>query len=201
METPPAQTAVPWRDRVRALADHPAVLRILFAASFIEASVFPLPPDLVLVPLGLARPRRAFRAATVCVAGSVAGALAGYMIGAALVADAGNRLLAWAGLGPSFDRVLALYAGNAVIALLGAGFTAIPFSVFTIAAGFRHTVPLFTFIAGTVLGRGVRFYLLACALRAGGPFVQRMVNDHLAALSLALLLLAALVIAAWRIFP
>jgi len=185
---------------MRALADHPAVLRILFVAAFIEASVFPLPPDLVLVPLGLARPRRAFIAATVCVAGSIAGALGGYLIGAALIADAGDRLIAWAGLGPAFDRVLTLYAGNAMAALLGAGFTAIPFSVFTIAAGFRHTVPLATFLAGTVLGRGIRFYLLAAALRAGGPFVQRMVTDHPAALSLAIFLLAALLFTAWKIF-
>lgn len=199
MEPPAPEKPGRFRERMRALADHPAVMRILFLSAFIEASVFPLPPDLVLVPLGLARPRRAFAGATACITGSVAGAVAGYMIGATLIADAGDRLIAMAGLGPSFDRVLALYAGNALTALLAAGFTAIPFSVFTIAAGFRHTVPFVTFIAGTMLGRGIRFYLLATALRAGGPFVRRLAGEHLAAFSVVALLLAALIIALLRI--
>ena len=199
METSPNERIARLRERVRGLADHPAALRLLFLFAFVEASIFPLPPDLVLVPLGLARPRRAMGAATVYVAGSVAGALAGYMIGAGLIAGAAESVIRAAGFAPQFDRVLALYGGNALTALLAAGFTAIPFSVFTIAAGFRHTVPLPAFILGVVIGRALRFYLLAGALRAGGPLVRRIVSDHLGAASLVLLLAAALVVLLLRV--
>lgn len=199
MEAAEGKRSTGLRERLAALADHPAVLRILFLCAFIEASLFPMPPDFVLVPLVLARPRRALAAATVCIAGSFAGAIAGYVIGATVITGAGDRLIAWAGVGPSFDRVLALYAGNAFTALCAAGFTAIPFSVFTIAAGFRHTVAPLTFLLGALLGRVIRFSLLAAALRAGGPPVRRMVSEHPAAVSLAVMLIAAVIVVLYRI--
>ncbi|HUI11649.1 MAG TPA: DedA family protein [Bacteroidota bacterium] len=178
--------------RLGALAERPAALRILFICAFVEASFFPLPPDMILVPLALARPRRAFAAATVCIAGSFAGALAGYMIGATVITGAGDRLISWAGAGSSFEKVLGFYRSNALAALCAAGFTAIPFSVFTIAAGFRHTVPPLEFVAGALLGRGIRFYLLAAALRYGGPYLRRMAGEHLTLVSVLFLLVAAI---------
>ena len=176
------------KDRLSSLARHPLALPALFAVALVEASTFPLPPDLLLIPLVLARPRRAFFIATVCIAGSVTGAMIGYAIGATLFAGLGERLIVLLGGARTFDHVLRLYRENALGTLLVAGFTSIPFSVFTIAAGFHRTLEPLTLLSGAIMGRALRFYLLAAVLVAGGPLIRRLVERHLAAVSIVLLL-------------
>lgn len=179
-----------FRDRLASLAKHPLALPALFVVALAEASLIPIPPDLLLVPLALARPRRTFIIATVCIAGSITGAMIGYLIGATLFEGVGERLIAFLGAAPAFDRVLFLYRENAFWTLLFAGFTSIPFSVFTIAAGFHHTLGLLTLLTGASLGRILRFYLLAAVLVMGGPSVRRVIERHLPLASLVLLLIA-----------
>jgi membrane protein YqaA with SNARE-associated domain len=179
------------RDRLAALARHPLALPALFVVALVEASLVPIPPDLLLIPLSLARPRRTFFIATVCIAGSVAGAMIGYVIGATLFESVGEKLIVLLGIGGAFDHVLQLYRENALWTLLFAGFTSIPFSVFTIAAGFHHTIGPMTLLTGASMGRILRFYLLAGVLVAGGPAVRRLIEKHLPAVSLAIFLLAA----------
>ena len=185
----PAPRLRAFKDRLAALAEHPLALPALFAVALVEASLIPLPPDLLLIPLVLARPARAFVIASVCIAGSVAGSMLGYVIGATLFEDVGEKVIAFLGVARAFDHVLLLYRGNALGALLLAGFTSIPFSVFTIAAGFHHTLGPLTLLGGAILGRVLRFYLLAGLLVLGGPSIRRVIERHLPALSIAVLLL------------
>jgi membrane protein YqaA with SNARE-associated domain len=178
------------RDRLAVLATHPLALPALFVVALVEASLIPIPPDLLLIPLALARPHRTFFIATVCIAGSVTGAMIGYAIGATLFESVGEKLIVLLGIGGAFDHVLLLYRENALWTLLFAGFTSIPFSVFTIAAGFHHTLGPMTLLTGASMGRVLRFYLLAGVLVAGGPSIRRLIERHLPAVSFVILFLA-----------
>jgi membrane protein YqaA with SNARE-associated domain len=113
----------------------------------------------------------------------------GYAIGATLFEDVGEKLIALLGVARGFDHVLLLYRENAFGTLLLAGFTSIPFSVFTIAAGFHRTLAPLTLLSGAVMGRALRFYLLAAVLVLGGPSIRRVIQRRLPALSIVLLLL------------
>lgn len=170
----------------------PYALWLLAGMAFIEGSIFPLPPDLLFLPLSLMRPRRAFVFASVCVAGSVAGALGGYLIGAALYETVGQTLITLSGFGSRFTSLLAEYQKHALITLLLAGFTNIPFSLFTIAAGFRHTLTVETLLIGAAIGRAVRFYLLGAVIFYLGPRVKPFLEKYLAVISF---LIVALTIA------
>jgi len=178
-----------WKDRLAALARHPLALPALFVVALVEASLIPIPPDVLLIPLALARPRRTFFIATVCIAGSITGAMIGYAIGATLFDSVGEKFVAALGVAGAFEHVLLLYRENALWTLLFAGFTSIPFSVFTIAAGFHHTLPALTLLTGASMGRALRFYLLATVIVTGGPSVRRLLERHLGAVSVLLFLL------------
>jgi len=178
-----------WKDRLAALARHPLALPALFLVALVEASLIPIPPDMLLIPLALARPRRTFLIATVCIAGSITGAMIGYAIGATLFDQVGEKFVSALGVAGAFERVLVLYRENAIWTLLFAGFTSIPFSVFTIAAGFHHTLPVLTLLTGASMGRALRFYLLAAVIVTGGPSVRKLLERHLAAVSAVLFLL------------
>ena len=175
--------------RIESFAEKPYAEPALFAIAFVEASLVPLPPDILFLALAVARPRLSFRYATVCIAGSVAGAMAGYMLGAYLFEAAGEHLLGALGLGAQFSLVLRMYRDNAWTTLLLAGFTNIPFSVFTIAAGFRRTLDPMTLFLGALAGRAVRFYLLGLLLTLFGPVVKRLIDRYLPAVSFALVAL------------
>ena len=153
-------------------AETPYAVPALFVLAFAEASVFPIPPDVLLLALALGQPRRAPWFVLVCTVGSVLGAVGGWAIGAGLWAAMGTDPAcpqyaggAWLfehvpGFGCEvFGRVQQLYADNAVVALLTAAFTPIPFKVFTIAAGVAH-IPLLTLVLTSIVGRGARFLLL-----------------------------------------
>ncbi len=157
-----------------------------------EASVFPVPPDVLLVAMTLARPRAWARWAGLTTLASVAGGLAGYGMGFGLWQLVG----AWffEHLGPlgftpeNFAAVQRAYGRYAFWAVLTAGFTPIPYKVFTVAAGVFE-VSLATFTAASLLGRAGRFFLVAGLVRWVGPPVQPFVERHLGWLSLVFLLL------------
>ena len=169
-------------------------LALLFLVAFIEASVAPVPPDLLFLPLALAKPRRSFIPASVCIIGSVSGAVLGYFIGMEFYDTIGLQLLEWTGAGKHFDVLLGAYHENGFITLLLAGFTNIPFFVFTIAAGFKSTLSLALLVAGSVAGRALRFYCLALLIFFFGPAVKRFLERHLVAFSFAMLGLCLAVI-------
>lgn len=178
-------------DWVLDLSARPWAPKALAAISFIESSVFPIPPDVMLVPMCLAKPNRAFWYAGICTVASVLGGLLGYAIGALLYDTLGQFLIRLYGYGDKLETFRAAYAewGHWIILIKGA--TPIPYKVITIASGFAG-YNLFWFIVLSIITRGVRFYLLATLIYFWGerarPFIERR-------LGLIMLLFVAIFIA------
>jgi membrane protein YqaA with SNARE-associated domain len=163
-------------DRVLDLAAKPWAPTALAVISFVESSVFPIPPDVMLIPMCLAKPNRAFWYAGICTVASVLGGLLGYAIGALLYDTLGLFLIRLYGYGDKLETFRAAYAewGHWIILIKGA--TPIPYKVITIASGFAG-YSLFWFIVLSIITRGVRFYLLATLLYFWGDrarvFIER----------------------------
>lgn len=147
-------------------ANHKAATVALFVLAFAESSFFPIPPDVLLVALALGRPTGAFRFAAVCAAGSVLGGIAGYGIGLGLT-DVAHRMLHWFASDATIADVQRKFAENTFLAIAIAGFTPIPYKVFTIAAGIFH-VSFPVFVAASLVSRGTRFFLEAILIRRYG---------------------------------
>ena len=157
-------------------ADHPQAHWALFFIAVIEASVFPIPPDVLLLALALGRPDIAMRLAWLATLGSALGAMIGYAIGMLFLAGVAEPLLRFYGLMGQFQHVQQLFGTWGVWLVLIAGFSPIPFKVITIASGtFGLAFP--GFVAATLASRGARFFLEGALLRWGGmrlrAFVER----------------------------
>lgn len=163
-------------DRTVALAAHPHALWALALVSFAESSVFPIPPDVLMIPMILAAPHRAFLIAGVCLVASVAGGLLGYAIGALAYESIGAPVLTALGKGEAMAAFNERFNDFGFWAVLVAGLTPFPYKVITIMSGWAG-LPLATFIATSILARGLRFYLVALLLwRYGAPirdFIER----------------------------
>ena len=171
---------------VESFAAKPYATWALFGIAFAESSFFPIPPDVLLIALGVAQPRRAFWFALVCTAGSVAGAFLGYYIGYAFFDTIGARIVSFYGFADQFQMVLDKYRENAWTAIFIAGFTPIPYKVFTIAAGFQETIDLTTLALASLVGRASRFFLVGGLLFAFGPKMKEYLDKYLERLTLAL---------------
>ena len=170
-------------------AESPQALTALFLIALVESSVFPIPPDVLLIAIVTARPRAWLRAAAVCTGGSVIGAMAGYVIGAGFMATLGQAIVTFYGAQAHWDRVVAIYNGEwGVWFLAGAAFTPIPFKVATIAAGATQ-LPFAPFIAVSIVGRGARFVLVSAILRIFGAEVRRRLEAHFDVAALLFLIL------------
>ncbi len=174
--TSPLRRLYHW---VIAWADRPGGPVALTAIAFAEASFFPIPPDVLLIPLALGRPTRALWFATLTTVGSVAGAMLGYLIGSSLYHSIGRPILEFYNLTAQYDAIGRLYADNLLLSLGTAGFTPIPFKVFTIAAGgFAVSFP--AFVAISAVSRGARFFLVGILIAAFGErirgFIERYFN-------------------------
>jgi membrane protein YqaA with SNARE-associated domain len=158
-------------------ADHPQAHWALFVIAVIEASVFPIPPDVLLLTLALGRPAIALRLAWLSTLGSTLGGMIGYAIGMLLYASVAEPLLKFYGLMGQFQHVQQLFATWGVTLVLIAGFSPIPFKVFTIASGtFGLAFP--GFVAATVVSRGARFFLEGALVRWGGMRLRAYVERH-----------------------
>ena len=155
----------------------PALILLAFA----ESSFFPIPPDPLLMAMALSRPRRSFTYALLTTVASIGGAVVGYLIGSFLWKVAGDAFFAYVpGFTPKvFALVQAKYQDNAFWAIVTAGFTPIPFKVFTIAAGV-FKISWVDFLVGALIGRGLRFFAVAGLLYFFGPkikvFIERYFN-------------------------
>ncbi len=164
----------------------------LFVLAFAEASFFPIPPDVLLIAMTIAKPVRSRVYAFFAMLGSVTGGLAGYAIGKLLwlgIRDFAYRHLGFLGLTPeNFSLVEQLYNQNAFKAIFAAGFTPIPYKVFTIAAGvFDVTLPVF--VLASVLGRSGRFFLVSELVRRMGPRVLPFIERYLGWMTIVFVLL------------
>jgi membrane protein YqaA with SNARE-associated domain len=162
--------------RTLALSEHRHAPGYLMAVSASESIIFPVPPDVMLIPMSLAQPRRAFRFAALCTLASVAGGLIGYLLGMfalELVEPWLHRLGYW----PAFIQVQDLFARYGFWIILAAGFTPIPYKVFTIASG-AFGMPFLPFVLGSLAGRGGRFFLVAGLIRVGGERMEAQIRRH-----------------------
>ena len=183
----------PVYDRALVWARHRHATWWLAFISFIEAVVFPVPPEVMLVPMALAQPRRAYWYATVSLAASTLGALVGYALGSYAL----DLLTPWMqrlGYWDEFEKVAVLAAKNGFWLLLIGGFTPIPFKLLTIASG-AVGMPLLPFLAGAIIGRGKRVFLIAMAIRLGGERAERALRRFVEPIGwFALALLAGLIL-------
>ena len=147
--------------------------------SFAESSVFPLPPDLLLIPMVLARPGRAWWLAALCTVASVAGGALGYAIGALLLEQVAMPVLRLYGQEVAFAAFQARYAEWGLWIILVKGLTPIPYKVVTIASGAAH-FDFAVFMAASLVTRGARFFLVAGLLRLFGERVRAFVEKRLA---------------------
>ena len=152
---------------------------VLGAVSFAESSVFPIPPDILLIPMVVAAPERAWRIATVCTVASVAGAVLGYAIGMFLFETVGRPIFAAYGLSEDFAAFQTAFNEWGWWIVAGAGFTPFPFKVITIASGAVGLDPV-VFVLASILSRGGRFFLVAAILWQFGPPVRDLVERHFA---------------------
>jgi membrane protein YqaA with SNARE-associated domain len=161
-----------------AAAEKPYAAWIMGAVSFVESSFFPLPPDLMLIPLTLARPDKAWFYATLCTATSVAGGLLGYFIGAALYDTVGHWLIQLYGLDDKVEAFREAYNHYGAWIILLKGLTPIPYKLVTITSGFAgYNVGLF--ILFSIVARGVRFFAIAFLLHRYGPQAREMIEKRL----------------------
>src|SRR5712672_2824646 len=148
-------------------ADKPYALWILGAVSFAESSFFPVPPDIMLLPMSLARPRQAWLFASLCTVASVAGGVLGYAIGALLYDTVGHWLIQLYGYGNKVEEFRQAYATWGALIILLKGLTPIPYKIVTITSGFAG-YNIWLFILFSIIARGMRFYLAAFLLNRYG---------------------------------
>jgi membrane protein YqaA with SNARE-associated domain len=151
---------------------------VMGAISFAESSVLPIPPDVMLIPMSLARPDRAWFYATVCTATSVAGGLVGYLIGSALYDTVGHWLIGFYGYGDKVQTFRDLYVQYGAWIILIKGLTPIPYKVVTISSGFAG-YNLASFVVLSVVTRGARFYFFAFLLSRYGAMARAMIERRL----------------------
>jgi membrane protein YqaA with SNARE-associated domain len=159
-------------------AHKPYALWIMAAVAFAESSFFPVPPDVMLIPMSLARPARAWFYALVCTAASVLGGVLGYGIGALLYDSLGQWLINLYGLGDKVEAFRAGYAEYGAWIILLKGLTPIPYKLVTITSGFAN-YNIWLFIALSVIARGGRFFVVAILLNRYGEWIRVRIERHL----------------------
>ena len=166
-------------DRCMGLAAHRYAERWLAGVSFVESSVFPIPPDVMLIPMVLAERARAWRYAIVCTVASVLGGMAGYAIGYFLFEFVGQPLLELYGYADKFRRFAEDYnADYGAWAVLVAGVTPFPYKVITIASG-ATALNFWVFMLASLAARGARFFLVAGLLYFFGPPIRDFIEKRL----------------------
>jgi membrane protein YqaA with SNARE-associated domain len=149
----------------------------LGAIAFAESSFFPIPPDTILVPMSLARPKRAWVYALICTIASVAGGVLGYAIGALLFETVGKWLIGIYGYADRVEEIRALYAQWGWAVIVFKGLTPIPYKIVTITSGLlAYNLPLF--IVLSLLTRGARFFILAVLLDRFGEPIRILLDKY-----------------------
>src|SRR5229473_208762 len=194
-DTKPPSTGISRHGQIRSMVVHRAMLRriydwcidaahkpyalwILGAVAFAESSFFPVPPDVMLIPMSLARPQRAWLYAGVCTAASVVGGLLGYAIGALLYDSVGHWLIEFYGLGGKVEAFRASYAEWGAWIIIGKGLTPIPYKLVTITSGFAG-YNIWLFVLCSIIARGGRFFAVAVLLNRYGDVIRAEIEKRL----------------------
>ncbi len=165
-------------------ADRPGGPWALGAIATAESFIFPIPPDVLLIPLCIGKPERAFRFASISTAGSVLGGMLGYAIGSLLFETVGSPILEFYNGAGAFDALGRQFQDNLIVALGTAGFTPIPYKVFTIAAG-AFSVSFGAFVAISAVSRAARFFLVAALIRVYGEKIRELIERYFNILTIA----------------
>lgn len=164
-------------DRVIAYSAHRRAPAYLSVLSFTESSFFPIPPDVMLIPMCIARPTKGWGYATLCTLFSVLGGMAGYLIGKLAFGWIEPWLMA-SGYAGAFTHAVESFETWGFWYILLAGFTPIPYKVFTISAGVVG-MPFLAFVGGSIAGRGGRFFLVAGLIRLGGEDIANRLRKYI----------------------
>jgi membrane protein YqaA with SNARE-associated domain len=184
-------------DRVLRWSSHPQADRYLAGMSFAESSFFPVPVDVLLAPMTLAKPEKWLRFGLIATAASVLGGLLGYLIGY-LALEAVSPLLHKLGYWHHFQTASDWFDRYGFWAMFAAGFTPMPFKVFTIAAGAAH-MGMVPFVIGSIIGRGARFVLVSGLVRWGGPKIEPHLRRYMDLIGWVTLALMIVGFTAWRL--
>lgn len=182
-------------DWVLAWADKPQGAWALFVLAFCESSFFPIPPDILLIALAVGAPQKAFRFVFVCSLGSLLGGIAGYFIGWQFMGVIGERIIDFYGLASKVDYIASLYKTYDAWAVSIAGFTPLPYKLFTISAGaFGVSFPVF--VMASAVSRTLRFAIIGGLIYWFGPGIQRFIDRYfnLLATAFTLLIVAGFVV-------
>ncbi|OSM01857.1 YqaA family protein [Magnetofaba australis] len=166
-------------------AAHPNAKTALFLVAVAESSFFPIPPDLLLMAMTLAAPPQGLRYAAICTAGSVLGGALGYLIGVYGWAAIGEPIIQFYGKMDAYNQLVALFDEHGAWVVAIAGFSPIPYKLFTITAGALHA-DFAMFMAMSLFSRGARFFLVAGVLKWGGDRLRAMVEKHLDLLTIVI---------------
>ncbi len=158
-------------------AKTPYGVAALFLLAFSESSFFPIPPDVLLIALCLSAPRKSFQFAMICTVASTVGGMFGYFLGMEFYETIGQKIIAFYGLTEKYEMVAALYKQYDAIAVAIAGFTPIPYKLFTILAGVCR-IDLFVFILASLLSRGARFFIVAFLLWKFGAPIKVFIDKY-----------------------
>ena len=167
----------------------------LFVLAFCESSFFPIPPDLLLIALAVSIPKRSLYYALVCSAGSVLGGCLGYLIGWQFMVGIGEKIISFYGLTEKVEYIQSLYMQYDALAIGIAGFTPIPYKVFTISAG-AFDINFTVFVIASAVSRAARFFLIGWLIYRFGTGIQAFIEKYFNTLAVAftILLVAGFVI-------
>ena len=163
-------------------ASHRYASFFLCTISFAESSFFPIPPDIILIPMIIDKKTKAFFYATLCTLSSVLGAVIGYFIGFFFYNSLGIIILNYYGLLDKFSTFEKYYSEYGIWIVLGAGFTPFPFKIITIASGV-FGLNIFLFICLAFIARGFRFYLIAVLLKKFGEKIEKIIEKYFSILA------------------
>lgn len=170
------------------LANHRLALWALAFISFLESSVFPIPPDILMIPMILSRPNRAFLIAAVALFASVLGGLLGYAIGALFYEQIGFPLLSFLGKAELVSQFNIRFNDLGFWPILIAGLTPIPYKIITIVSGWS-SVPVTTFVLTSIVSRGLRFFFVATLLWYYGEAIDNFIRKKLGLLFIVFILI------------
>jgi membrane protein YqaA with SNARE-associated domain len=174
--------------RCMAWIQTPAGLWVFFFIALAESSFFPIPPDVFLVALCVGEPKKSFKFAAICTVGSVIGGALGYGLGLAFMDTLGVKIVELYGLSDKYHIVMDWYQHYDALAVAAAGFTPLPYKLFTITAGVCK-VSFLTFMLASIVSRAARFFLVAGLIYKFGAPVQYFINKYFNLLTIVFLIL------------
>ncbi len=176
---------------VESFASKPYAGLALFLIAFAESSFFPIPPDVLLIAIALLKPNLSFRYALICSIGSVLGGMFGYFLGFQFYETIGKKIIEFYHLQEQYNTVKIMYDKNAFTAIAIAGFTPIPYKVFTIAAG-AFQINFTTLVIASAVSRPARFFLVGGLIYFLGPKVKSFIDKYFDWLTIAFVILLLL---------